>query len=191
MRLFSRLIIIAAIMSGTTVFANPPESLGLNDHMLKALRPLNVKIVDRPGERAPNFKTLEAAHLGGNRILLKLTMTRPVSSNGGVVVYLNLDNDLKTGRKSKHHVGIDLMGMFGNGKMSKRIIGYKNTTAIGAIDKDILWMLIDAPLSIKDNQITITLHLLSQEKGKKGNSTKPAVFTIPVTNTKPVAVKKK
>ncbi|MCF6176608.1 MAG: hypothetical protein L3J71_12675 [Victivallaceae bacterium] len=191
MYLFVRLVLLAVIMSGSVVLANPPKSLGVNEAMLNALRPLKLKIVERPGKRAPNFKTIEAACLGKNRLLLKLTMTRPVPSNGGVVVYLNLDNDLKTGRKGKHHAGVDLMGMFGKGKMSKRIIGYKNTTAIGAMDKDILWMLIDAPLSIKDNQATITLHLLSQEKGKKGHSTKPAVFTIPITNIKPVAVKKK
>lgn len=191
MYLFVRLIIIATIISGTTVFANPPKSLGLNEQMLKALRPLKLKVAKRPGERAPNFKIVEAACFGTNQLLLKLTMSGPMPNTASVVVYLNLDNNLKTGRKSKHHAGVDLMGMFGKGKMSKRIIGYKKTTAIGAMNKDILWMLIDAPLSIKDNQVTITLHLLSQEKDKKGNSTKPEVFAIPVSTIKPVALKKK
>jgi PcRGLX-like N-terminal RIFT barrel domain len=175
------LLSFAAILSGTAILANPPKSLGLNNQILKALQPLKLKKSKRRGKLAPDFKTVEVAHIGEDCILIKLTMSRPLVTKGSVVVYLNLDNNLKTGRKDgKTHMGVDMMGMFTGSRMSKRTIGLNNANTIGIIDKETLWMLIKAPLLVKNNKVIIKMHLASQEPGKRSQFIRPAIYTFPV-----------
>ena len=171
-----------SILSANAVFADAAKQLGLTPQMLKSLKPVSMKPVKRTGKRAANFKKLEAAHLGGNCVLLKLTMDKPLPKTAGVVLYINTDNNLKTGRKDKSHTGVDLMGMFHGGKMGKGIIGLKKVKLKGVGEKDTLWMLFSTPLLIKNNKVIMKLHFLSQEPGKSGNSIAPAVYSIPVNS---------
>lgn len=171
------------ILLGCSVLANSPESLGLNNSMLEMLQPLNLNKVKSKGESAPEFKSFEAAHLGGNCILLKIKMAEPVQSNASVVVYLDLDSNPKTGRQDKEHPGIDLMGMFSGGVMQKSIIGAKSTNAAGTIDRDTLWMLIDSPLLVKDNNtVQFKMHSLSEASGKRSVRLLPETCTVPVNS---------
>ena len=184
---------LAVIFSATSLFADAIHDLALTPEMLKALEALPMKTVKRSGKSAPNFQKLEAAHLGDNCILLKLTLDRQMPAESNIVVYVDIDNNAKTGRKDSAHVGVDLMGMFNKGKMDGRIIGLKGTTITGTIDKNTLWLLITSPLLIKDNRVYLKMHFLSQEPGLKTSYVKDARYSFPV-NAKlkpPIPVKQR
>lgn len=177
-------ILFVGILLGCFASAGSPESLGLNNSMLKMLQSLYLQKNQTSGECAPEFKKVEAAHLGGDCVLLKITISRPVPQNAGVVVYLDIDDNIKTGRQDKIHAGVDLMGMFGNGEMKKSAFFAKKTSAAGTMDGDTLWMLLDSSLLIKDNQtVRLKFYMMSQEPGKKSVFQPAVIYTFPVNNS--------
>ena len=192
-RYLTYLAAFAVAFTSISLFADAIHDLGLTPEMLKALKKLPLKTIKRTGKSAPNFQKLEAASLGDNGVLLKLTLDRPMPVKSSIVVYIDVDNNAKTGRKNSAHAGVELMGMFNKGKMDGRIIGLKKAKITGKIDKNTLWLVITAPLLIKDNQVYLKMHFLSQEPGVTTNYVKDALYSFPV-NTKlkpPIPVKQR
>ena len=139
-------------------------------------------------KHAPDILTLEACHVGGQRVLFKTTFAGdPDFSGATFILYVDLDNDPNTGRVNKHHGGVDLMVVLSNLKIGKsehnpsfeRKIRYR-----GLLDGNTLWLMFDAPLIVKDGAVELGVHLLSQRKikGASGDSTKHKIVRLPLSD---------
>lgn len=72
-------------------------------------------------QNAPDILSLEAAHVGGQRVLFRVTFAHPVQFIGGPLLhfYLDLDSNLETGRQDNpSHRGVDIMVTLSEGSVS-------------------------------------------------------------------------
>ena len=66
------------------------------------------------GRALPDFTRVQATAVAKNRLLFNITFAqKPDFQSASLIVYLDLDNNPDTGRKDKHHPGVDLMVTFG------------------------------------------------------------------------------
>lgn len=135
---------------------------------------------------APDILLVEGAHVGENRIVLKITFAQRIDfSRCAFIVYADLDNNPKTGRVDQYHGGVDTMFVFSDRTMSFTFYpGHDegNTGARSVKDGNVLYLAIDAPFKQAANgKLPIGLHLLSQKDGGKTDSTSHVVVELPVS----------
>jgi len=101
------------------VAADLVESLGLNDasslDQLKVLyeSKLPRQTPEANAEKASTIRTLLGGVVGENRLLFEVKFDEPpVMERSGFCLYLDLDNDPKTGRSDEGARGVDLMVAF-------------------------------------------------------------------------------
>jgi PcRGLX-like N-terminal RIFT barrel domain/PcRGLX-like protein central beta sandwich domain/PcRGLX-like protein C-terminal alpha/alpha toroid domain len=137
---------------------------------------------EQAARNAPDILKLEACHLGGQRILFRTTFAhKPDFNAASYVLYLDLDNNPKTGRDAVGHEGVDVMAMTGRGQISG---GYyenysrANTKMVAAISGRQLYTMIDAPLYNKGGEIAFGTHLLCQRAGGRGDGARHVTVAI-------------
>ncbi len=137
-------------------------------------------------KNAPDILALDACHVGGQRFLLKVTFARrPVFTNASFIIYIDLDADKTTGRQdAPEHRGVDLMLSARDTLLSTALhnpaFNDKEVyTAGAALDGNVLYVALDAPVQGRDGKVLMGLHLLSQRKDGRGDSTPPAVVQLP------------
>lgn len=136
---------------------------------------------------APDILSLGGCHVGGKRVLLKITFARPVDFMGaGFIVYADLDNDPNTGRSDKYHNGVDAMFVFHD-----KVLGFTffpghdagNTGVRTAKDGRVLYLAIDAPFKqAAQGVLPVGLHLLSQREGGRADGTPHVVAQLPLSS---------
>ena len=132
---------------------------------------------------APDIRRLEGCHVGRERLLLKCTFARKPDFVGATfILYLDLDNNRETGRADRYHGGTDVMlGLSGN-QISVRSFSpsYQgNTKILAAVEDKVLWICMETPLRLQDGLVEFGVHLLSQRKGEKGDSTSHTIAKLP------------
>jgi hypothetical protein len=133
---------------------------------------------------APDILRLEAAHVGGQRLVFKTTFAyQPDFASSIYIIYLDLDNDPKTGRVDPHHGGVDVMVSAGGDRIAAGLhnLAYstQNTTTRGVIEGPVLWISLDAPLQVEGGQVKFGVHLLSQREGGRSDSTPHQSVALP------------
>ena len=138
---------------------------------------------------APDIVKLEACHVGGQRLLFRTTFAQEPSLRGAnFILYADLDNDPQTGRVDRYHGGVDVMLTVQGDRLHVSVHNdrYKKREILTrkVLDGAALWMMLEAPLAIRDDRAEVGLHLLSQRpevKDSRGDSTKHAVARLPVS----------
>lgn len=135
---------------------------------------------------APDILLLEGCHVGDQRLLLKVTFSRPADFMGCVfIIYADLDNGPKTGRVDQYHGGVDCMFIFTDRSMGFTFYAghdQGNTGARMAKDGNVLYVAIDAPFKqAAEGNLPVGLHLLSQREGGKSDSTSHVVAQFPLS----------
>ncbi|MGQ9732531.1 MAG: exo-rhamnogalacturonan lyase family protein [Candidatus Zipacnadales bacterium] len=138
---------------------------------------------------APDILSLEAGHIGGQRLLFRIGFAAPPDFNGATfIIYLDLDNNPATGRKDPQHVGIDLMAVIQDDQVSSSFhnaaYSDNNTILRAARVGKALYVTVDAPLPEKD-PIAVGVHLLSQRGQGRSDSTPHQVAQLPRSGAKP------
>ena len=120
-------------------------------------------------QNGPDILSLEAAHIGGQRVLFRVTFAHPVQFIGGPLLhfYLDLDNNLETGRQDNpSHQGVDIMVTLSEGSVSVRphnpAYGAGNAFAGGLVVDNVLYTVLEAPLSGDDEWVRFRVHLLAE-----------------------------
>ena len=132
---------------------------------------------------APDIVSLEAAHIGGQRVLFRVGFAAPPDFAGATfIVYLDLDNNPATGREDQYHGGVDLMVVVNGDQvgLSFHNAAYSdgNTAVRGARVGKALYVTLDAPLPEGD-PVALGVHLLSQRGQGRGDSTPNQVVQLP------------
>lgn len=142
---------------------------------------------------APDILSLEAGHVGGQRLLFKVTFARPpVFVNSTFIVYADLDTNLETGRQdAPEHRGVDVMVVASGTQMSSSshnaAFGRENTYVAGAaVVGNVLYITLEAALPDKGDKLRLDLQLLSQRKGGRADSTPRKVVEVPRFANRPV-----
>lgn len=147
---------------------------------------------------APRIAKFAACHVGQHRVLLEITFARrPVFENGGLLVYIDLDNDPATGRQdSKEHRGVDLMISISGTHVylgrHNAALPTEEVFVAGAklIDK-VLYLSFDAPLKIEEGKVKLDLRLASERRGGRSDGTRRQVVALPAVDRKvPVMARK-
>ncbi|MBM3502087.1 MAG: hypothetical protein FJX74_25830, partial [Armatimonadetes bacterium] len=164
------------------------QRLGLPVGALRGLQPVAAsKDEGYAPEQAlvngPDIVSLEAAHIGGRRVLFRVTFAAPPDFAGATfIIYLDLDNDPATGRVDQYHQGVDLMVVVNGDQVgpSFHSAAYSDgNTAIRAARVDrALYVTLDAPLPETD-PVALGVHLLSQRGEGRGDSTPHQVVRLP------------
>lgn len=117
----------------------------------------------------PNTVALDAAHIGGERLLFKVTFGHAVRFDDGALFhfYLDLDNNRETGRQgSALHNGVDVMITLrhDNISISSHNDAYSRSKVFagGMVIDNTLYLLVEAPLHGDDDQIYFTAHTTAQ-----------------------------
>lgn len=125
---------------------------------------------------APDILSVEAAHIGVQRLLFRVKFAHPVRFNDGSLLhfYLDLDNDGATGRQDNpSHQGVDVMITLSEGNVVIRshnpAYSEKNVFAGGTVANDTLYVVLEAPLHGDEKVIRFSVHLLAERYlgGKK------------------------
>ncbi|MCE5239472.1 hypothetical protein LLH23_13430 [bacterium] len=185
------LALLTALLATSLALAADTDGDGISDEietqlgLLPQVKQNLVLIQSSPDQKltdeqaktaAPDILSLEGCHVGGQRVLLKLTFARPVDFMGCTfIIYADLDNDPKTGRVDQYHGGVDTMFIFADRNLSFTFYGGHdngNTGARMARDGNVLYVAIDAPFKqAADGKLPVGLHLLSQREGGRGDGT--------------------
>lgn len=135
-------------------------------------------------KNAPDIRTLDACHVGGQRVLLRIGFARPPEFQGSTfIIYGDLDNNPATGRSDAAHRGVDLMVVLNNSQLNLTFhgtaFGPANTGARVELDGSLLYAAIDLPLPDGEGPLNLGLHLLSQRPDSRGDSTPHTVAALP------------
>ncbi len=132
---------------------------------------------------APDITAVSACHVGGQRLLFRIRFARPPRFSGAAfILYLDLDNDPGTGRVDKYHGGVDVMIHVAGDTVGTSFHNpaYRGKTTIkAALDGAVLWVAMDAPLKLRDGFVTLGMHLLSQRRGGRSDSTPHRTVALP------------
>jgi hypothetical protein len=134
---------------------------------------------------APDILALSAAHVGGQRLLFRTTFARPPDFGGAtLIIYLELDNDLATGRQDQpEHRGVDLMIVVSDDQLSLNpqnpAYAGPQVTTHGAKVGNELYVTLDAPLPTTGDTIPIGAWLLSERQGGRTDATPRATVQLP------------
>ena len=133
---------------------------------------------------APDIVRFEASHVGNQRLLFKVTFARkPVFTGATFIIYADMDNDPKTGRVSRYHRGVDVMVCVSGDSVSVSLHDPRysrgNTIPCGTVHGKALYVSLDAPLRVEAGSVVLGLHLLSQRRDGRGDSTRHAVARLP------------
>ncbi len=133
---------------------------------------------------APDIVRFDACHVGGKRVLFKITFARkPDFAGATFIIYADLDNDPNTGRVDKYHRGVDAMLTIRGDSVgityTNPDYNRRNTQAAAAIHGNALYVSLDAPLNVVGKNVVMGLHLLSQRPGGRGDGTSHKVVKLP------------
>ena len=138
---------------------------------------------EEAGRHAPDLLSVEAAHVGEQRVVIRTTFARPPDFIGATfIIYVDVDADKGTGRVDPHHGGTDVMVSVSSQTLGLTTFGPCNTNNTGArkaVVDNVLYVALDAPFAQTDDSIRLGLHLLSQREGGRGDSTPHAVVDLP------------
>jgi len=167
------------------------QRLGLPDGALPPLALIaeSPKESDAPEQalrNAPDIVSLRGAHLGGQRLLLRVGFAAPPDFAGATfIIYLDLDADPATGRVDPYHQGVDLMAVVTGDQVGPAfhnpVYSDANTALRGARVGDALYLTVDAPLAPGD-PLPLGVHLLSQRGEGRSDSTPHQVAQLPRGN---------
>ncbi len=126
----------------------------------------------------------EACHVGGQRLLFKVTFGRPAAFNGRTfILYADLDNDRQTGRQDPEHAGVDVMVVVqgANLSVSSHSPAYQapRTVARGLVVGNVLYVVLDAPLRVDGERVLTEVSLLSEQRGGRGDGTPRKLVSLP------------
>lgn len=132
---------------------------------------------------APDILSVEASHVGEQRVVIKTTFARPPDFVGATfIIYVDVDADKETGRVDDHHGGTDVMVVLRGHTLTFSMFGSctpENTGARTAVVDDVLYVALDAPFAQTDDAVRLGLHLLSQREGGRGDTTPHVVVDLP------------
>lgn len=194
--LTSALLCTAALAAAAEPFpALVCDGLGLPKNYAVPLTTIATAQPPDKKELSTRFTQLEAAALAQNLVLLKLTyVDQPDFITANTIFYLDLDNDLATGRADKYHRGTDLMVTFSGRDATPRPFtpDAKNTRMAATTHENTAWLLLQTsfPASGKDT-IAFSVHLLCEFRAQGGvkasQSCPPTNVTLPIlTSAKPI-----
>ena len=184
------LLLCAALPAQNAIPTAVCEQLGVVADGVPALQ--TITEVAPSGRALPDFTRVQATAVAKNRLLFNITFAqKPDFQSASLIVYLDLDNNPGTGRKDKHHPGVDLMVTFGGNAAGTTV--HNNTMSnarIAATQEDTeLWLLLEAPLHSVDGKNLFGLHLLAENKlsaeGKLAKSSPHQVATIAANDREP------
>jgi hypothetical protein len=177
------MLLCAALPAQGLIPAKVCEQFGLSADKIPAMQ--TVTVAEPSGRALPDFTRVQVAAVARNRLLFNIGFAvTPDFQSSSLIVYLDLDNNRDTGRKDKHHPGVDLMLTFGG--MAANIVVHNvamNKALIAAmLDGSELWLLLEAPLRNEDGKTHFGLHLLAENKlstdGKLAKSSAHTVVAI-------------
>ncbi|MHB8995614.1 MAG: RIFT barrel domain-containing protein [Armatimonadota bacterium] len=152
-----------------------------------ATSPDNKYTPEQAAENANDILSIAACHVGGNRVLLKTIFAYPPSFGGGnLILYIDLDGNPATGRVDVHHGGTDAQYAFSEGGATIQYYGAFNASNTGfrtAIDGNTLYVAVDSRFLKTDGNIPFGIHLLSERRPGKADSTKHVIVQLPVSAT--------
>jgi len=132
---------------------------------------------------APDILKLEACHVGGERLLFRVTFARkPSFADSTFILYADLDNDPKTGRVDQYHGGVDAMLVAHGDNVGLNTFGPDytgKTTLTAALEGNVLWIAVEAPVHVVGGSVELGAHLLSQRQGGTGDSTPHVAVKLP------------
>ncbi|MCC7491727.1 MAG: hypothetical protein IT204_05245 [Fimbriimonadaceae bacterium] len=135
---------------------------------------------------ALDFTAVYLANVAGPRWIWALRLQPPVELPGSsLIVYLDADNDLATGRQDKAEVrGCDLMYQFlagAGGEASHNLTLAKSRPARSrwVLHDDVLYLSDDLPLAGDATTAQVRFRLLSQRNGPQGKSTDWITVSLP------------
>ncbi|HOM80465.1 MAG TPA: hypothetical protein PLU39_12830 [Armatimonadota bacterium] len=139
---------------------------------------------EQAAQHAPDILALDACHVGGNRLLFRVTFARKPNFIGAtLILYADMDNNPQTGRKDPHHGGVDLMAVVSGRDVSLSLHNNAydsgNSMAGGTVDGNVLYLVLDAPLAVVGDQIAVGVHLLVQRAGGRSDGTPHRVAMLP------------
>ncbi|MEN6641424.1 MAG: hypothetical protein ABFE08_03160 [Armatimonadia bacterium] len=136
-------------------------------------------------QNAPDILRFEAAHVGDNRVVFKVTFAHPVDFNGSTfIIYADLDGKPETGRADQYHGGTETMFAFSDRMMSLTMYPpsrENNTGARHAKDGNVLYVAVDFPFRRENGKVLLGAHLLSQRTEGKSDSTAQVMVQLPVS----------
>ena len=129
-------------------------------------------------ENAPIVRTFRGTVAGENRLLFEVVFDYPpIMDRSSFCLYLDLDNNLKTGRTDEGAKGVDLMAVIDESQAMIPHLQFRNpaidptSTNMRAVwDGPKLFITIETPLPIKPTAIR-AFFLSSKDKGASCNST--------------------
>ncbi|NMA45402.1 MAG: hypothetical protein GX945_02455 [Lentisphaerae bacterium] len=163
------LLLCAALPAQTTAPTAIPstvcEQFGIQAADVPAL--LTVTEAAPCGRALPDFTRVQVAAVAKNRLLFNISFAqKPDFQCTSLIVYLDLDNNRDTGRKDKHHPGVDLMVIIGNNTAGTTVHNnaVSNPLLVATLEDSELWLLLEAPLHSVDGKTIFGLHLLAENK---------------------------
>ncbi len=138
-------------------------------------------------KHAPDIIEFSACHVGDQRLLFRVSYShKPNFANATFIIYADMDNDTSTGRVNEHHGGVDVMiTVHGNklgASLHNPLFARQNTIPCGAVHDNSFFVTLDAPLRVRDEQVELGLHLLSQRTGGTSDGTRHVVVKLPSVN---------
>jgi hypothetical protein len=142
---------------------------------------------------APNILRFETCHVGHQRVLWKITFARtPEFDNGVLIVYVDLDCNRQTGRQDSPEVrGVDVMVIISGTQVAlsypNTAFTRRNTFVPGARRVgNVVYITLDAPLTINQGKVQMDLSLLSQRRGGQSDATPRHLVEFPFSANRQV-----
>jgi hypothetical protein len=193
-----RLALLAlALLASTAVHAAAPPlpadlvtQLGLPANVVPVYVPIATSpdahyTPEQAAVNAPDILSVAACHVGGNRLLLRITFAQPPVFLGATfIVYMDLDGNPATGRVDPQHGGTDAQLSFADNRAGVTYYGSfnnKNTGFRTAIDGNLLYVAVDAPFRRQGDAIPFSLDLLSERKPGSNDGTRRADVLLPIS----------
>jgi len=153
--------------------------------------PLTAIVTAQPPDKKElntRFTQLEAAALAKNLVLFKLTyVDQPDFETANTIFYLDLDNDLATGRVDEYHGGTDLMVTFSgkNANLRPFTADAKNARIAATTHANTAWLLLQTSFAASGKDaVAFSVHLLCEFRGqgtiKASQSCPPTNVTLPI-----------
>jgi hypothetical protein len=178
-----------------------PAAVKAKLHIPEAITPKLVVIIadenrnyseEETKANAPDILSIEACHIGGNRILFRTTFAaKPDLTATNYIIYVDLDDNTETGRTDKYHKGTDVMLVttkdnFEISYRNRATYGPKALKSVAVLHGTHLYTTVETPLTVKEGNITMGAHLLCQkkvpedvEKKPRSDGAKHVSFTMP------------